>query len=54
MSDLLPRDVECKLREFLIAGKTGQMVLHIKDGSILAANLSESIHVDTAGVRVER
>ena len=39
---LLPREVEEKLEEFLVAGKTGSMELHINAGSIEAWRIIES------------
>lgn len=55
MSELLPREIECSLRQFLIEGRTGQLVLHIKDGSVQFAKVTETVTVDRSkGVRVER
>lgn len=39
---VLPREVEAKLAEFLAAGKTGSVSLHINSGCVLAWEIRET------------
>ena len=39
---LLPREIEAKLEQFLVEGKTGSLELHINAGSIEAWKIIES------------
>ena len=41
IAEVLPVEVQRRLKEFLDARKTGQLTLNIKDGQILKANLNE-------------
>ena len=40
--DLMPRKLALRLEEFLKDGRTGKVILHIKDGNCLAWTLEES------------
>ena len=40
--DLLPRKLATRLEDFMKAGGTGKVTLHVKDGSVLAWTLEES------------
>jgi hypothetical protein len=41
----IPDDIWRRLREFLEAGKTGQVTLHVSEGHVLTAELTERVRV---------
>lgn len=43
----LPEEIDARLAEFLKAGRTGNVLLDIKDGRIVAWKVTESGRVDT-------
>jgi hypothetical protein len=50
---LLPSDVEKRLHDFILAGKSGSLTLHVKEGSIVKVHWQdfETIRVDRSDVR---
>ena len=49
-AEVLPIEVQRRLKEFLDARKTGQLTLHIKEGQILKGNTNEFWDIVDKGV----
>lgn len=53
MNSPMPLTVSARLADFLGAGRTGKLILNIKDGRIISFELTESQSVDKRSVHVK-